>query len=292
MIRVRPATEADAEAATALVIAGDIAEIGEADYSLDALHDEWGERGFELVRDAVVVEDEDGTPIGYAHFRGSDVLAVVHPDREGEGAGSALLEWAQARGRERGHAKLRQAVGDRGAGSRALLEAAGWERVRSYWRMERAVGPDEAAPNGLRELTAADAPALHAINEAAFSRNADYQPLDEQTWIQREFGASGLDHLLSRVAERDGAPVGFALARRWEDDVIYVPLLAVHPDAAGRGLGGTLLRGVFAAAGAAGRRAVQLNVASDNPDAVRLYERVGMTQRWRLDAYEHTLLRD
>jgi ribosomal protein S18 acetylase RimI-like enzyme len=62
--------------------------------------------------------------------------------------------------------------------------------------------------------------------------------------------------------------------------------LAVHPDAAGRGLGGTLLRAVFAAAAGAGAARVQLGVASDNPGATRLYERAGMTRRFRVDAYE------
>jgi ribosomal protein S18 acetylase RimI-like enzyme len=34
---------------------------------------------------------------------------------------------------------------------------------------------------------------------------------------------------------------------------------------------------------------VRLNVASDNPNAVRLYERVGMSQRWRVDDYQKSL---
>ena len=184
---------------------------------------------------------------------------------------------------------LRQAVGDRGVSARALLEPAGWKPVRSFWRMQRDVSRDDVEPEGLRPLTPADAPALHAISEAAFSGVGGYTPMTEEVWTQREFRAHGFDDTLGRVAERDGAPVGFALARRWEDGVIYVPLLAVHPDAAGRGLGGTLLQGVFAAAGAAGRRQVQLNVAADNPHAVRLYERVGMSQRWRVDDYQRPL---
>jgi ribosomal protein S18 acetylase RimI-like enzyme len=184
---------------------------------------------------------------------------------------------------------LRQAVGDRGVSARALLERAGWTPVRSFWRMERDVSPEDAEPADLRALTPEDAPALHALNEAAFSRVGGYEPATEEAWTQREFGAHGFDASLARVAERDGAPIGFALARRWEDGVVYVPVLAVHPDAAGRGLGGTLLQGVFAAAGAAGHRQVQLNVAADNPHAVRLYERVGMSQRWRVDDYQKPL---
>ena len=52
-MRLRPATAADAEAATALIIAVDIDQLGEADYSHEVLLDEWGEVDFELARDAV-----------------------------------------------------------------------------------------------------------------------------------------------------------------------------------------------------------------------------------------------
>ena len=38
-MRLRPATAADDQAATELIIAVDVDQIGEADYSLDALHD-------------------------------------------------------------------------------------------------------------------------------------------------------------------------------------------------------------------------------------------------------------
>ena len=288
-MRLRPATAADSPVATELIIAVDIDQLGEADYSHEALLDEWSEVGFELAQDAVIVEDAAGTPIAYAHFRGGDLLAVVDPGREGEGAGTLLLEWAERRGREKGLKRLRQAVGSRGASSFALLEATGWHYERSFWRMERDARPDDEEPPGLRAVAVADAPALYAIHEAAFSRVGGYTPTSEEPWIQREFHAHGFDAGLGRVAEADGGPVGFALARRWEEDTIYVPLLAVHPDHAGHGLGGALLTGVFAAVAHAGLRQVELNVAADNPNAVRLYERVGMSQRWRADAYQQPL---
>jgi mycothiol synthase len=289
-MRLRAATPGDAQAAADLVMAVDLAELGEVDYSLEDLYDEWREPGFDLARDAVIVEDDAGLPIGYAHFRSNDVVVAVDPRREGEGAGTRLLEWIERRGRERGARKLRQAIGDRGSAGRALLTAHGYVPMRTYWRMERDVSPGETADEtGLRELKAADAPALHAIAEIAFAGDGAYESPSVEVWKQREFGANGLDHRLSRVAEPDGDPVGFALARRWENDTVYVPLLAVHPHAAGKGLGGRLLMAVFAAAGAAGQRSVCLNVASDNPNATRLYERVGMSQRWRVDDYQKPL---
>jgi ribosomal protein S18 acetylase RimI-like enzyme len=94
------------------------------------------------------------------------------------------------------------------------------------------------------------------------------------------------------VAERDGGPVGFALVHRWENGIAYLAQLAVHPRAAGAGIGTALLRAVFAAAAAAGLARVQLGVVSDNPRAARLYERAGMTSRWRVDAYARAVLPD
>jgi ribosomal protein S18 acetylase RimI-like enzyme len=284
-MRLRPATEDDAEVAAQLIIAVDVAHLGEVDYSLEALHDEWNEVGFELATDAVIVEDGQDVPIAYAHFREDDLVVAVDPRREGEGAGSAVLDWAACRGREKGLSELRQAVGARGTSARALLERRGWSPVRSYWRMERDVSPADEEPPGLRPVTERDAPALFAIYEASFGRVAAYRPTTAEAWTQREFGAHGFDPALGRVA--DGR--GFALAHRWEDGVAYLSILAVHPDHAGQGLGSALLRGVFAAAGAAGWRQVHLNVASDNPDALRLYERVGMSQRWRVDDYHAPL---
>jgi ribosomal protein S18 acetylase RimI-like enzyme len=131
-----------------------------------------------------------------------------------------------------------------------------------------------------------EAEALLAVNEAAFAQNADYEPETPTTFAEHHLHVHNHAADLSRVAEVDGALAGFALVRRWPDAVAYIDLLAVRPDHARRGIGGTLLRAVFAAAAAAGLARAQLGVASDNPHATRLYERAGMTRRWRVDAYE------
>ena len=282
-MRLRPPRPDDAEAVAALVIAGDVADVGEADYTLGDLQDEWSASDFVLERDAVVAE-QDGVLVGYAGLRGRNALAVVHPEREGEGIGAALLDWCEARG------PRAQGVGERNAAARALLESRGYVPVRHYWRMDLELhGPAEPEPPPgvtLRELRLPeDGDALYAVSDAAFAANADYRGESRERFGHEHLGAHDLDPSLSRAAER-GELVGFALTRRWPEAVAYVDLLAVHPDAAGQGIGGTLLRAVFAAAAHAGFARVQLGVASDNPNATRLYEKVGMTRRFRVDAYE------
>jgi mycothiol synthase len=293
-MRLRAPTDGDAEAVAKLVIAGDIADIGEPDYTLEDLRDEWGAKDFDLAADAVLADD-GGRAVGYAAFRGSAVLVTVDPARTGEGIGTALRAWAEERARARGLTELRQYAGHRNVAARRHLEAAGYEQERSYWRMELDLEGDESpppAPKGvlIRPLDrAADAHGVYEVNEAAFARNADYERETRERFLEQHFGAYDLDPRLSLVAARDGQVIGFALVRRHDRAVAYVDALAVHPDEAGHGLGGTLLRTAFAAAARAGVRRGQLGVASDNPNAIRLYARVGMTQRWRVQSYSKSL---
>jgi mycothiol synthase len=291
---IRPPQPDDAEAVAKMVIAGDIADIGEPDYTLEDLRDEWAARDFDLATDAVVVE-ESRRIAGYAVFRGPEVLIVVDPERRGEGIGSALRAWAEDRAREKGLTTLRQEVGDRNAAAREHLTAAGYERERSYWRMELELDGSERPPQPPKGFAirpyddAADAHALYVVNEAAFSGNADYRPETETHFADEHVHAHNLRPELSVVAEQEGRVAGFALVRDHGDKVAYVDLLAVHPDCAGKGLGSALLRTAYAGAAQAGFRSGRLGVASDNPNAIRLYARVGMTQRWRVDSYARAL---
>ena len=62
-----------------------------------------------------------------------------------------------------------------------MLEAQGWTKQRSYWRMVRDPQPTDTRDD-FRAVTPDDAPALYAIHEAAFSRNADFEPQTEAAW--------------------------------------------------------------------------------------------------------------
>lgn len=277
----------------AVIAARDTVDLGAPDYTLEDLHEEWGLSGVDLATDAIVVEDAAERIVGYAMVRGHGSLAVVAPEAEGQGVGGLLRPWVERRERERGRERHRQWIAAGNERARALLAAAGYEHVRSYWRLVRSLedaGDPGHVPDGieLRPLeVAGDAVALHAVDAASFAGNADYRPETFSEFREEHLEAHDLDPGLSLVARHRDAYAGFLLARRWrEEGVGYVDILAVHPEFQRRGLGSALLRASFQAFAAAGLRAAQLGVASDNPRALRLYERVGMSARFQALTYE------
>ena len=293
-MRFRAPVAEDAPAVLAVLRARELADVGVDDYRLESLRDEWRSAEFDLRADARVAESADGTIVAYAAVRHPGTLAVVLPDHEGRGIGSRLLEWAERREHELGRSCHRQWIGSGNLRGAALLRAAGYAQVRSYWRMVRglAIADGQAASPPpaliLRSLDVdRDAAALHGLDAESFAANADYQPESLQSFREEHLLAHDLDPGLCLVAELDGRTAGFLLARRWDDDEVgYIDILAVHPAHQRRGLGTALLQTAFAGFASAGVREAQLGVASDNPRALRLYERVGMRPRFRFDTYE------
>jgi mycothiol synthase len=273
--------------------ARDMADLGAPDFTLEDLLDQWRASDFELRSDAVVAVDGAGAIIGYAVLVIFGALAVVDPAREREGIGSALLEWTERRARHAGVDVLRQWVAGENAGGHDLLTRAGYRQVRSYWRLARSLEPGYREPHPVSGVTVApidpevDARALYEAHEAAFATNADHEPGSFEAFRDRHLRAHDFDPTLSRVARRGNRIVGFVLCRRWASEGAgFIDLLGVDPRERGRGLGAMLLMCAFASFAAAGLREAQLGVASDNPGALALYERVGMAQRYRTDVLE------
>jgi mycothiol synthase len=284
---------ADAAAVLRVLHARDMVDLGAPDFTLEDLLDQWRAASFNLASDAVLAVDADGGAIGYATLWGPGALAVVDPAREGEGVGSALLAWTERRAREAGEAVHRHWVAGSNARGHDLLARAGYHQVRSYWRLALELEGELRAPDPRPPVTIApvrledDARALHAACEAAFAGNRDHTPEDFAAFRAHHVDAHDFDPGLSGVARRAGKIVGFVLCRRWSDDGVgFVDLLGVDPSERGRGLGGMLLRRAFARFAGAGLHEAQLGVASDNPGALALYERLGMTVRHRADVFE------
>jgi mycothiol synthase len=295
-MRLRPPTQADDTAVLAVIVARDTVDLGAPDYTLDDLRDEWRATEFDLAADAVVAETADRRLVAYAICSGPGTLAVVAPDAEGHGLGAQLLEWSERHDRMRGVRHHRQWIAHRNARARELLTSAGYEYERSYWRMSRDLSgltvEELGAEFALRPLDVErDAVTLHELSASSFAANADYWPESLTAFREEHLECHDLAPELSLVAEDDHRVLGFLLARRWQDEAVgYVDLLAVAPDHQRQGLGTTMLLTAFGLFADAGLRSAQLGVASDNPRALRLYERVGMSPRFRGDTYGRAVL--
>jgi mycothiol synthase len=297
-MRLRPARPEDDMAVMAVIRARDIADFGVPDYTLEDLHDQWRASDMDLGRDAVIAEDADGGVLAYASVHGPGASVVIDPGHEGQGIGTRILRWVEQREHEQGRPVHRQWAARANASGREFLLAAGYSYQRTYSRMMRTLGDDElAAPElpgvELRALDpGADGQALHALDAAAFSANADYREESLTEFTEEHLAAHDLDPQLSLVAIREGALAGFLLARRWNEQATgFIDILAVHPDHQHHGLGRHLLRTAFSRFHAADLREAQLGVASDNPRALALYEQVGMTVKFQIDVYERPVKR-
>jgi mycothiol synthase len=292
---LRAPVSADAPAVLSVFASRDRADLGVVVHTLEDLRDDWRASDVDLEDDARVVEVE-GQIVAYAIVRRHGVLAVVAPDHEGLGIGAGLLDWAERRELEQGRAPHRQWVAAGNASARALLTAAGYGKARSYWRLRRpldVLAGAPAAPAGVRLRPVdpvRDAAVLHALDAATFVGAPDYVPESLQEFREQHLEAHDTDPELSLAAEEDGRIVGFLIAARREPGRVgFVNLLAVGPDRQRRGIGTALLLAAFAGFAAAGLREAQLMVASDNPSALRVYERADMKLELQFDVYERTV---
>ncbi len=292
-MRYRAPVPADAPAVLAVFEARELADLGEVDQTLDQLLDEWRSSDLDLERNAQVVEDAEDRIVAYAAVRRPGTMVVVAPDHEGRGIGSRLLEWSEWRDRDRGREVHRQWAAADNASARALLTGAGYRHVRSYSRLVLSLegipaAPDPPAGFRLRSVDPAnDAVAMHAVDASSFAPTPDYTPESLEEFTNEELGAHDFDATLSRVAIEGDQIVGFLLAgHRPEELVGYVHILAVAPKRQNRGLGTAMLQSALAAFAEAGLREARLGVASYNPRALHVYQRLGMVERFRYDVYE------
>lgn len=125
---------------------------------------------------------------------------------------------------------------------------------------------------GFRPMTAADLPAVLAIERASFPRPWS------ATSFERELGLAWSAIELA-LEEGTAGPRVVGYACTWSvADEIHLMNVAVHPGRRRRGIGRHLVDRVLADAVARGARAVLLEVRSGNAGARRLYGHVGFRQ--------------
>ena len=130
----------------------------------------------------------------------------------------------------------------------------------------------------VRPAGEADRETLHEL-WAAFVDEIEEPEHWRETWdeawrdIQRY-----IDKDVALVAERDGSPVGFALARLERPRVGYLSDLYVRPEARRSGAAKALIAGVVEAMRRAGADFLSLNVNVDNTAARAVYARLGFRE--------------
>lgn len=293
-VRFRAPTLADAPAVTAVINQRERADRGSTEVTAEMVAALWSDREIQLAADGRVAI-ADGDVVGYALATRDREFVSVAPAYAGRGIGSALLQWTIARSAERGTALHRQIVGSGNAAGAALLRSAGYERIRSHHRMQMTLtGPiPVATPDaiGLRRIDASrDARELHRVDAAAFADNADYVPETFEQFRDEHLHTPARDAEASIVAIDDDRIVGFLLAeRRDEGRIGFISVLGVSASRRGRGVGTALVSAAVGVWFAAGVRRAGLLVASDNPSARRLYDRLGMTVQYTVEEFERSI---
>lgn len=292
-MRLRAPDPGDAAAVLELIVARDVADLGRPDYTLEDVRTDWAAPGIEPSRDAFLVEDDDGTPLGYALLddRGA-ALITVPPASEGRGVGTLLREAAEARAAERGEALVRQFVPRVNEAARTHLLAAGYWPAYSYFRMRMALADAQPPPGDVpvrRFSRGPDDAPVHALVEEAMAGVPGNEPRSLESWQAASVDKAGGDPSLWLLHEDADGLAGVVLCERWEDGAGYVEHLAVAPRARGHGLGRALLLHGLAALRAAGLRTAELSVQGENAGAARLYESVGMRPVWTIERWEKPL---
>lgn len=283
---VRAPRPEDAEAVAAVVSAFDSSfGVDEGAQPGDIL-DEW--RQLDLERDAWIWEHE-GRIVAHATVstRGDDARMItdgfVHPEFTGRGLGAAIVDACERRARERGFARLENAVLGDDAPANELLRSRGYRDIRHFYRMRIELDAPPARPrwpDGF-EVSAFDpdrAREFHAALEDGFAEEWGHTAEAFEAFAKRRLENARFDPTLW-TAVHAGGEIAAVLVADWKrhGESGWIGSVAVRKPWRRRGLGEALLLRSFGQFYERGERVVQLGVDAQNPTgAIRLYERVGM----------------
>src|SRR5690606_8018561 len=103
----RPATREDCEQVVQLINACSRVLRGADEITVEGLHSEWEQPGSDLATDTLAAITANGAIVGYADIFDMEeppvkplVFGRVHPNYEGRGIGTHLMQWAEIRSRQ------------------------------------------------------------------------------------------------------------------------------------------------------------------------------------------------
>jgi mycothiol synthase len=308
-LKLRPAAWSDLEAVTQLIY-DDCAAGGDTAVAVtaDELKHEWETPGFELERDAFVVETADGRIVGYEEFFNEYEHArlrtdgYVHPHFKGRGIGTTLLRIVEARAREEialaepdVRVLIQSMIDNRDPASHDLHRNEGYQPLRYHWRMEIVLNGPPALPNfpagiELRPFIKGehDVAVWQAQNEAWRDHWGSHDVTLEE-WKRSRFEDPEFDPTLWQIAWDGDEVAGFSL-NRYRMGIGWIRTLGVRRRWRKRGLGQALLLQSFGEFYERGTKTIGLGVDAQNPTgATRLYQRVGMYAASEYVTYEKEL---
>ena len=310
----RRATMADAVPVTDTLNASAMRQIGHKEFDAEETNLEWQTPGFDLENSSQVVVSPTGQIVGYMEVWDISEIPVhpwlwgrVHPDFEGLGIGSYLMDWAEAQAHrvitrvpETALVSVRCGCLSSYQPAKTLFAERGMTLIRHFYRMQIDLDqPPQPAqfPPHITIRTLVEQPDLSAIFQAvedSFSDHWGYVPESKTKVLQRwqhmietdkDFDP-GLWFLAMDGAEIAG--ISLCFPRLPEDESLgWVGQLGVRRPWRRQRLGLALLQHSFVEMHQRGKRRVGLGVdAGSLTGATRLYEKAGMHVARQFDTYD------
>jgi GNAT superfamily N-acetyltransferase len=291
--------------------------IGKSDTLLNDMKSDWSSPGFDIETACRIAVTPPGKIVGYVEVWDTDELPVdiwvfgrVHPDYEGLGIGTLLLQWAEDRASQaidRVPDGLRVAM-RAGAFSTfgpalTLLKENGMTPVRHFYTMTIELDqppPAPVLPPGIAIRTMRGEEELADIVHAMRDTFQDHwghvdQPFEQQyeEWLHYVRNLDDFDPTLWFLAVDGEEIAGLSLCwprSREDPDMGWVGTLGVGRFWRRKGLGLALLHHSFGEFYRRGKAKAGLGVdASSLTGALRLYEKAGMKQFRQFDLHEKEL---
>lgn len=282
-----------------------------------AIRNEWVSPGFDPGRDIRLVFSPAGTLVGYIEVWTTAKPPVhpwiwgrVHPDYEGLGLGTWMLQWAERRAcqalkeiPEEARFGPRIGIYRPAEKSKKLFEDMGYGFIRSSYRMQTDLNTPPLRPVWPEGITVrtydpeTDAEAVYRADTESFRDHFGFvEELYEEGFARfKHFmtGYESFDPTLWFLAVEGDQIAGICLCRpnSYEDpDLGFVSTLGVKREWRKRGIGLALLHHAFAEFYHRGKRKAGLGVDAENlTGALRLYEKAGMHVHMAFDLYEKVI---
>jgi mycothiol synthase len=270
--------------------------------------------GFDAARSTLLVLSPEGRVAGVTLVVDlasppvhPQVNCFVHPAYEGQGIGTFLLVWSEARAQQvldrvpaGARVSIQQGVGSNHQPSNALLLQHGWEPIRHSWLMMIELPEPPAAPAwpaGITLRTYQDLPDLRAVYRATTEAFRDHwghidRPEEEglERWQHRIATDPEFDPTVWFLALDGDEIAGMSLCQvkmPQDPEMGFVNQLGVRRPWRRLGLGLALLQHSFAELHRRGCKRVGLGVdAGSLTGATRLYEKAGMRPVQQVTLYE------